>query len=78
MTWRSEGIEMVEAIRGDVNRELERLKKEGAIRSGLEVDVGITWSGLAGSLLAVDKEGERLLGHVANEDLEDCLVCSNV
>ena len=46
---------MVEAIRGDVNRELERLKKEGAIRSGLEVDVGITWSELAGSLLGVDK-----------------------
>lgn len=69
---------MVEAIRGDVNRELEQLKKEGAIRSGLEVDVGITWSGFAGSLLGVDREGERLLGPVANEDLEDCLLCSNV
>ena len=62
----------------NLGRLVERLKKEGAIRSGLEVDVGITWSELAGSLLGVDKEGERLLGHVANEDLEDCLLCSNV
>ena len=31
----------MEAVRSDVNRELERLKKGGVIRSGLEVDVGL-------------------------------------
>lgn len=41
--WRTRpsAVECVEAVRSEINRELERLKKGGVIRSGLEVDVGL-------------------------------------
>ena len=43
--WKNEEVETawncVESIRGEVNKELEKLKKEGIVKSALEVDLSI-------------------------------------
>lgn len=52
--WKNEEVEKawncVESIRGEVNKELEKLKKEGIVKSALEVDLSITTGANGGSL----------------------------
>lgn len=53
--WKNEEVETawncVESIRGEVNKELEKLKKEGIVKSALEVDLSIMTSKNARSFL---------------------------
>lgn len=52
--WKNEEVEAawscVESIRGEVNKELEKLKKEGIVKSALDVDLSII-TGTNGKLL---------------------------
>ena len=44
--WNIEEIDVISVLKSNINRELEVLKKQGTIKSGLEVDLGIQFSKL--------------------------------
>ena len=60
-------------VKGEINRVLEKLKKEGTIKSSLEVDISI----LSGKRI-IDIWFSDSFNSVPSEELEDSFLCSNV
>ena len=39
--WNDSNVDSISVVKSEINRVLEKLKKEGVIKSGLEIDVSV-------------------------------------
>ena len=69
-------------VKGEINKVMEKLKKDGLIKSGLELDVSLSNAGMFNkgrSQLSIDDPTKKTtLADVDGEDLADAFLCSNV
>ena len=70
-------------VKGEINKVMEKLKKEGSIKSGLELDVSLSDAGMKCNDVETgwnleDPAKKTVLAEVEQDDLADAFLCSNV
>ena len=69
-------------VKGEINKIMEKLKKDGLIKSGLELDVSLSNAGMFHKgnrpLSIEDPTKKTTLTDIDGEDLADAFLCSNV